>query len=138
MHTCLHACVLSPFSHVRLFAIPGTIALQAPLSMGFSRQEYWSGLPCPSPGDRPNPGIKPASLMSAAHSRATSSKVVSVLQAPPSRFDPSFLFICLFLAVLGLCCCTQAFSSCHERGLLFFAVCRLLFAKASLVVEHRL
>ena len=36
-----------------------TVALQAPLSMGFSRQEYWSGLPFPSPGDLPNPGIKP-------------------------------------------------------------------------------
>ena len=38
-----------------------TLAHQAPLSMGFSRQEYWSGLPCPPPGDRPNPGIQPAS-----------------------------------------------------------------------------
>ena len=42
-----------------------TIALQAPLSMGFSRQEYWSGLPSPSPGHLPKPGIKPGSLMSA-------------------------------------------------------------------------
>ena len=40
-------------------AIPWTIAHQAPLSMGFSRQEYWSGLPFPSPGDLPNPGIEP-------------------------------------------------------------------------------
>ena len=40
---------------------PGTVALQAPLSMAFSRQEYWSGLPFPSPGDLPNPGIKPVS-----------------------------------------------------------------------------
>ena len=38
---------------------PWTLALQAPLSMGFSRQEYWSGLPFPSPGDLPNPGIEP-------------------------------------------------------------------------------
>ena len=38
-----------------------TVARQAPLSMGFSRQEYWSGLPCPPPGDLPNPGIKPRS-----------------------------------------------------------------------------
>ena len=42
-----------------LFVTPWTIAHQAPLSMGFSRQEYWSGLPCPPPGDLPNPGIKP-------------------------------------------------------------------------------
>ena len=49
------------FSHVRLFATPWTAACQAPLSMGFSRQEYWSGLPCPPPGDLPNPGIEPRS-----------------------------------------------------------------------------
>ena len=45
-------------SHVRLFATPWTVALQAPPSMGFSRQQYWSGLPFPSPGDLPNPGIE--------------------------------------------------------------------------------
>ena len=48
-------------SHVSLFATLWTAAHQAPLSMGFSRQEYWSGLPFPSPGDLPNPGIKPRS-----------------------------------------------------------------------------
>ena len=48
-------------SHVQLFAIPWTVALQAPLSMGFSMQEYWSQLPLPSLGDLPDPGIKPGS-----------------------------------------------------------------------------
>ena len=48
-------------SHVRLFATPATVAYQAPLYMGFSRQEYWSGLPFPSPGDLPNVGIEPRS-----------------------------------------------------------------------------
>ena len=48
-------------SRVRLFATPWTVAYQAPLSMGFSRQEYWSALPFPSPGDLPNPGIEPRS-----------------------------------------------------------------------------
>ena len=48
-------------SRVRLFATPWTVAHQARLSMGFSRQEYWSGLPFPYPGDLPNPGIKPGS-----------------------------------------------------------------------------
>ena len=48
-------------SHVRLFATPWTVACQAPPSMGFSRQEYWSGLPFPSPGDLSNPGIEPGS-----------------------------------------------------------------------------
>ena len=45
-------------SHVQLFATPWTVALQAPLPMGFSGQEYWSGLPFPSPGDLPDPGIE--------------------------------------------------------------------------------
>ena len=48
-------------SHVRLFATPWTVAYQAPSSMGFSRQEYWSGLPFPSPENLPNPGIEPES-----------------------------------------------------------------------------
>ena len=54
----VHARVLS---RVQLFVTLWTAACQAPLSMGFSRQEYWSGLPCPPPGDLPDPGIKPAS-----------------------------------------------------------------------------
>ena len=56
--------VPSGFSHVQLFATPWTVALQPPLSMEFSRQEYWSGLPCPPPGDLPDPGIKNTCLMS--------------------------------------------------------------------------
>ena len=48
-------------SYVQLFVTPWTVAHQASLSMGFSRQEYWSGLPFPSPGDLPNPGTEPAS-----------------------------------------------------------------------------
>ena len=48
-------------SCVQLFVTPWTVAHQAPLSMGFSRQGYWSGLPCPSPGDLPDPGTEPAS-----------------------------------------------------------------------------
>ena len=54
------------FSHVRLCVTPWTIACQAPMSTGFSRQEYWSGLLFPSPGDLPDPGIKPVSLTSPA------------------------------------------------------------------------
>ena len=51
-------------------------------------------------------------------------------------FFNKFIFIYLFLAALGLCCCARAFSSCGERGLLFVAVCGLLIAVASLVAEH--
>ena len=52
--------LLSRFSHVRLCATPWTIAYQAPPSMGFSRQEYWNGLPFPSPEDLPDPGTEPS------------------------------------------------------------------------------
>ena len=55
-------CLLSLCSHARFFATLWTVACQAPLSVEFSRQEYWSGLPCPSPGDLPDPGIEPASV----------------------------------------------------------------------------
>ena len=53
--------VLSHFSHVWFYVTSWAVACQPPLSMGSSRQEYWSGLPYPSPGDLPNPGIKPES-----------------------------------------------------------------------------
>ena len=59
-------CVLSHFSHVRFFMTLWTVASQVPLSMEFSRQEYWSGLPFPPPGNLPDPGIEPMSLMSPA------------------------------------------------------------------------
>ena len=55
---CVHVYM---FSHIQHFVTLWTVAHQAPLSMGFSRQEYWSGLPCSPPGDRPNPGIEPRS-----------------------------------------------------------------------------
>ena len=60
------ACVRSCFGRVPLFAALRTAALQAPLCMGFSRQESWSGVPCPPPGDLPDPGTEPSSLLSPA------------------------------------------------------------------------
>ena len=63
-------CVLSRFSCVWLFATLWIVAHQVPLSMGFSRQEHWSGLPCPSPGDLPDPGVEPMSLNSLLHWQA--------------------------------------------------------------------
>ena len=73
MYVCKHAYMLSHFSPVRLFA-----AHQALLSMGFSREGYWSGLPCPPPGDFPNRGIKAESL------------------TPPALAGGGFFFVCLF------------------------------------------
>ena len=52
---------MKSLSRVQLFVTPWTVAYQAPPSMGFSRQEYWSGVPFPSPGDVPDPGIEPRS-----------------------------------------------------------------------------
>ena len=93
----LLACVLaeSP-SHVQLFETPQTIAHQAPLSIGSSRPEYWSGLPFPSPGDLPDPGIKPVSPALAGGFLTT---------APPGKpiFIPYVVFFSLFLFIEFFC-----------------------------------
>ena len=57
-------CMLSRFSHAQFFGTLWTVAHKAPLSMELSRQQYWSGLPCPPPGHLPDPGIEPVSLQS--------------------------------------------------------------------------
>ena len=61
------------------FVTPWTVACQAPLSMGFPRQEYWSGLPCPSPGDLSNPGIEPTSALAGGFFGG------SVVKNPPAK-----------------------------------------------------
>ena len=63
---CMCVCMLSHLSRVQLFVTPWTVAFQAPLSMGFSRQEYWSGFPYPPPGDLPDLGDEPTSLTTTA------------------------------------------------------------------------
>ena len=65
-HIGLCVCVLGCFECVQLSVTLWTVACQSPLSMGFSRQEYWNRLSCPPSGDLPNPGIEPTSLMSPA------------------------------------------------------------------------
>ena len=60
-HMLIAYVLLGHFSLVQLFVTPWAVARQAPLSVGFSRQEYWSGLPCRYLGDLPHPGIKPTS-----------------------------------------------------------------------------
>ena len=83
-------CTLSSLSHVRLFATPWTVVHQAPLSVGFSRQEYWSGLPCLPPGNLPDPEIEPTSLM------APELEMGSLPLAPPG--NPKWIFIlCIIL-----------------------------------------
>ena len=63
---CVHVCMLSHFSRVQLCETLWPVARYTLLSMGFFRQEHWSGFPCPLPGDLPNPGIELVSLMSPA------------------------------------------------------------------------
>ena len=82
-----YACVLSHFSRVRLFGTLWTVAYQAPLAIGFSRQEYWSGLLCPPPGDLPNPGIEPVSPASPALQAAAASVVSDSVR--PHRHQPT-------------------------------------------------
>ena len=68
--------MLSHFSHVRLCATLWTVARQAPLFVGFSRQEYWSGLPCPPPGDLLDPEMEPVLFMSSCHWQAAALPLV--------------------------------------------------------------
>ena len=75
----MHACSLSL---LQLFTTPWTVAHQAPLFMGFSRQEYWSGLSFPSPGDLPDPGIEPVSSLASA--LAGGFLTTELLAKPPS------------------------------------------------------
>ena len=81
----VHVCVLSCFSRVRVFETLWTVASQAPLSMGFSRQEYWSGLPCPPPWDLPDAGIKSVSLTVAERSSPLAPPGIPILTHMPTH-----------------------------------------------------
>ena len=70
----MHVCTLSHFSCVQLSVTLRTVAHKAPLSMEFSRQEYWSWFSCPPPGDLPDPGVKPMSVMPPALAGITSGR----------------------------------------------------------------
>jgi len=94
---CTYACVLS---RVLLFSTPWTVACQAPLSIGFSRQEYWSGLPFPPPADLPDQGIKPMSPVSPALA------VGSLPLAQPGKPWCIYIYvqiICIFIYRLFIC-----------------------------------
>ena len=101
---CEHPCVFSSYqesekvkvkllSRVRLFATLWAVAYQAPPSMEFSRQEYWSGLPFPSPGDLPDPGIEP---------RSPALQADALPSEPPGKFgtlSSSFLFLWKYIKI---------------------------------------
>ena len=78
----IHLSSVQSLSRVRLFEIPWTVVCQAPLSMEFSSEEYWSGLPSPSPGDLPDPGLKPKSPALQGN---------SFLSEPPGKPQPQLL-----------------------------------------------
>ena len=80
------------FSRVRLFATLWTVAHQAPQSMRFSRQEYWSGLPFPSPGDLSNPGIEPRSPALQADALTSELPVAKILPEHKPSFFQCFIF----------------------------------------------
>ena len=89
--------MMSCFSRVWLFVTLWTVALQALLSMGFSRLEYWSLLPCPSPGDLPSPGIEPASPEATAlqvDSLSLSRREYPLLPNPSLHLQPSLCHVC--------------------------------------------
>ena len=128
------ACMLSPFRRVRLLSIPWTAALQAPLSMGFSRQESGSGLPFPSPGDLPDPGIEPAiySVSCIASGFCTTSTTWEAPAWPPvkrlgSRYAVASEIMCLkvpaFLTVALCLWWLQKGTSQDRRGPLDMVGC---------------
>ena len=92
MTACFHHLEKVKLSHVQLFETPWTVACQAPLSWGFSRQEYWSGLPCASPGDLPNPRIEP---------RSPELQVDSLLSEPPGKHSHTYIYAytCVYVCV---------------------------------------
>ena len=97
--TWLCLCVLSCFSCVHLFAMLWTIACQASLSMGFFRWEYWSGLPCPPPGDLPDPRIKLRDLLHLLHWQVDSLPLV--WPGKPSRRWWVSFWVCWNKMVVG-------------------------------------
>ena len=99
------ACILSHFSNVQLFETLWTIAYQTLLSMGFPRQYYWSGLPFPSLGDLPDPGIEPTSL----RSPALAGKFFTLV--PPGEYQ----FSSVQFSLLAVSDCLQPHESQHAR-----------------------
>ena len=100
-NTKLLADVCSRLSHIWLFATLWTVAHQAPLSMAFSRQEYWSGLPSPPPEDLPYPQMEPASLMSPALAGGFFTTSTTWKDALVSHFNFYFWTFSFFFNFLG-------------------------------------
>ena len=108
-------CCVELLSHVWIFVTPWTVAHQASLSLGIHRQEYWSGLPCPSPGDLLNPGIKPRCPSLQAE------PLLSEAQGKPKNIEVGNLSVLqgIFLTQelnWGLLYCRQILSQLSHQG----------------------
>ena len=120
--------MLSHFSRVQLFATLWTIAHQTPLSMRFSRKDYWSGLPCPPPGDLPNPAVEPTSLISLALAGGLFIFIFLLLAAPGKalfKSQPSQIAVLISITVQGLHMFVQVLKPedlCLTDGFLTFGV----------------
>ena len=117
------ACLLICLNYIRLFMILWTITHQAPLSMGFSRQEYWSRLPCPPPGDLPNPEIEPRSAL----------QVGSLLSQPPGK--PLTVQVSEFQDSILFQFCSQTFQYCSEI-ISFLSNCQIQPIVTNICYEH--
>ena len=95
-------------SRVQLFATLWTVAYQAPLSMGFSRQEYWSGLPFPSPGDLPDAGIEPGSPAFQADALASEPPIYNVVLLSSDSVISTYTHTHIYY----ICCCCSVAQSC--------------------------
>ena len=128
-------CVLNHFSHVWLFVTLWTVTHQASLSMGFSRQEYWSGLPCPPPGSCPKPRTESESLMSPALAgrffTTSTTWEARYLLLNFKLMESQYVCLCFWLLWFSIVCVWVLF-------LLFntIIVCPLLLQQSSLLCEY--
>ena len=106
LYECMKVEVKS-FSRVRLFVTPWTVVHQAPLSMWFFRQEYWSGLSFPSPGDLPDPGIKP---------RSPAMQADALTSEPPGKpYEYVCMCVCIYVCV---CVCVCMHINIYRKNIL--------------------
>ena len=112
-------CILSCFIRVQLFATLWAVVCQASLSMGFSRQGYWSGLPCLPPGDLPNPGIEPASLTSPALASGffTTNITWEAQRVTYMHINETFLYSVKIQSLSSLFSCSVVSDSLRSHGL---------------------
>ena len=135
MCVCVCLCVFRCFSHVWLFETPRTVAHQAPMSMGFSRQEYWSGLPFPSPGNLPDPGIELGSPAWQADSLLSEPpEKASKLNSDSNRTNS----LCFSSSPVLFLLCRRLFFPIYTLENLCVKICKILLALLKAVLDWRI